>query len=593
MTKTFEALASGETLEIRIYGAIGAGLFFNGATAQSVSDAIKYTQHKRIVLKINSPGGDAFEGMAIRNILASQEVETVAEIEGRAASAASIAAMGCKTIRMFTGSAMMIHEASGMPAGPMDSRGVKKLAAALETLNDGMAALYAQRTGMSKKKCRELMADETWLSADQAVKQKFADEVVAEKREEALKVAASFDWQLFGYRKVPARFKAANKDSAALTEPPKLGDRIYVDPARAHMPDASGYGTVEIIASGPVLGIRFDQEPDEIHKWYTADEVQDEATEEPEAATAKKMKMSAEALMVGASFSAKLLASRDDIQPILPPAPTQEPDEEDDDDQDDDADGGDTQPDVQPVTKEDLREAMESLAARQQVPPLSAAQNAEASATRMRLDTMTIKLIAAAAGLPADAEESAVITAVSQLHAFVGELKTLTKAQSTDAVLGAIRGLQAAADQLPVLTAKVDEQAKALEQQERAQLIAADKADPKGRKLTPALEAMWASQPLDAFKAFLAAAPHIIQMQGQDKGQQQPALQSTEAAASGSTFTSVVKHDGKAFEDMTPGELHNIKFSGDEGAAIYDALYRNYVERGRPRAQGQQQRASA
>lgn len=479
MTKTFEALASGETLEIRIYGAIGAGLFFNGATAQSVSDAIKFNAPKRIVLKINSPGGDAFEGMAIRNILASQDVETVAEIEGRAASAASIAAMGCNKVRMFTGSAMMIHEASGMPAGPMDSRGVKKLAAALETLNDGMAALYAQRTGMSKKKCRELMADETWLSADQAVKQKFADEVVAEKREEALKVAASFDWQLFGY--APPRLSAESEESTDEVPPPA---------------------------------------PDE-----------DDEEEKPR----KRIPV--------------------DVPTTPLPPPVGDP----------------------PA----------------QVPPQSAASAEANAATRMRLDEMTIKLIAAAAGLPADAEESAVITAVSQLHAFVGELKTLTKASSADAVIGAIRGLQAAAEQLPVLTAKVDEQAKALEQQERAQLIAADKADPKGRKLTPALEAMWASQPLDAFKAFLAAAPHIIQMQSQSSGQQQPALQSTEAAVSGSTFTNVVKHDGKAFEDMTPAELHNIKFSGDEGAAVYDALYRNYVERGRPRAQSQQQRASA
>ena len=201
---------------------------------------------------------------------------------------------------------------------------------------------------------------------------------------------------------------------------------------------------------------------------------------------------------------------------------------------------------------------------------------------------MTIKLIAAAAGLPADAEESAVITAVSQLHAFVGELKTLTKAQSTDAVLGAIRGLQAAADQLPVLTAKVDEQAKALEQQERAQLIAADKADPKGRKLTPALEAMWASQPLDAFKAFLAAAPHIIQMQGQDKGQQQPALQDKGTAPT----ANVLKHNGLAWEEMTSSQKHDLFFA-EGGKEIYEALKANHVERGEPRAQSQQQRASA
>lgn len=470
MTKTFEALASGDTLEIRIYGAIGASLFFSGATAQSVSDAIKFTPHKRIVVKINSPGGDAFEGMAIRAILASQEVETVAEIEGRAASAGSIAAMGCKTIRMFTGSAMMIHEASGMPAGPLDSRGVKKLASALETLNDGMAEVYAARTGLSKKKCREMMADETWLSASAAVKQKFADEVVNEKREDALKVAASFDWQLFGY--APPRLVADDDDGTDEVPPPAADD-----------------------------------------------DNEEEAPKEPK------------------RISADVPTS---------PLPTVPP---------------------------------------EQVPPQSAA-SAEASAARTRLDTMTIKLIAQAVGLQADADESAVVAAVSQLHSFANELRQLTKAGSNEAVLGAIRGLQATAEQVPVLTAKVDEQARKLEDQERAQLIAADKADPKGRKLTPATEAFWATQSLEAFKAFLEKAPHLIQMQSAESSQQQPA-QASEGAA-----PSVLKHNGLAWEEMTSAQKHDLYFT-DGGREIYEALKANHVERGKPRAQSQQQRASA
>jgi ATP-dependent Clp protease protease subunit len=472
MTKSFEALASGETLEIRVYGAIGGGMFFGGVTAEQVADAIKYNAgFKRIVLKINSPGGNAFEGMAIRSILASQEVETIAEIEGLAASAGSIAALGCKTVRMHIGTAMMIHEARGSANEPLDSKKLKNLADALETLNDGMASLYAKRTGLSKKKCRELMADETWLTADRAVKDGFADEIIDGDNEAGLKVAASFDLTKFGYQHVPQQFRASE------------GPGEVPPPAPEEQPA---------------------KKPDE--------------------------------------------KPADDTQPVVP-----------------------------------VEEPQPSLP---QVSPPSAAMTAEASAARKRLDTMTIKLIATAAGLSADADESAVVAAVSQLHAFVGELKTLTKSESAQALLGAIRGLQASAEQVPVLAAKVDEQAKQLEAQERAAILAADKASPEGRRVTPHAEKWLETQSLDVLKGYIAnTAPVVVVQQG---GQQQPALKQTSASA---PSAEPVAHNGKTWEQLAPIDLHNLKVSGPEGEAAYEALLANYVERGRPaRAQSQQQR---
>ena len=482
MTKTFEALAAGETLEIRVYGPIGTGLFFGGVTAEQVADAIKFNPgHKRIVLKINSPGGNAFEGMAISNILASQEAETIAEIQGLAASAGSIAALGCKTVRMHIGTAMMIHEARGTSGEPLDSKGLRRMGDALEALNDGMASLYAKRSGLSKKKCREMMADETWLTPERAVKDGFADEVIDAENAEGLKVAASFDLAKFGYQHVPEQFRAESTDE---TPPPP---------------------------------------PEEEEK------------------PAKKPSADKPA---------------DDTQPVVP-----------------------------------VEEPPPSLP---QVSPPSAAMTAEATAARKRLDTMTIKLIAQAAGLQADADESAVVAAVSQLHAFVGELKTLTKAPSAEAVLGAIRGLQAAAEQVPTLTAQVAEQAKKLEEQQRAAIIAADKADPKGRKLTPALEAWAATLSIEVLQAYLANAPHIVQVQNaanSGNGQQQPALNPTSASSATAVSPTL---EGKTWEQIAPIDLHNLKVSGPEGEAAYEALLANYVERGRPaRAQSQQQREGA
>jgi ATP-dependent protease ClpP protease subunit len=480
MTKTFEAFASGETLEIRVYGPIGGGMLFGGVTAEQVADAIKYNPgFKRIVLKINSPGGNAFEGMGIKSILASQDCETIAEVEGLAASAGSIAAMGCKSIRMHIGSAMMIHEARGGSGEPMDSKKLTQMASALETLNDGMASLYAKRTGKSKKKIREMMAEETWLTPEQAVKDGFADEVIDTDNAEAMKIAASFDLSQFGYQHIPKKFLA----------------------------DHSGTNEVP------------------------------------------------------------------------PPAPVKEPKRDDEEDEDTKRD---TVPSLPPIREP-------SPLPPQQVSPPSAALTAEASAVRKRLDTMTVKLIAQAVGLQADADESAVVAAASQLYGFVAELKTLTKSPSPEAVLGAIRGLQAAAAQAETLVAQVKDQAKQLEAQERATLIAADKSDPEGRKLTPAMEAFWATQSLESFKGFLAAAPHIVQVQAV-AGQQQPAAKVDVTSDSATSGIAALTHNGVAFENLEPQAKADL-FNADK--ARYDELKRNHAERGSPRAQSQQQRASA
>lgn len=472
MTKHFEARLVGDEMRIRVYGPIGSWNINSQEFAYALAETKRQGKTK-ICVCINSPGGDAFEGMAIRSQLVSWAGETRCEIEGLAASAASIVAMGCKSIGMHIGAAMMIHEASLISGQPMTADDLEKAQRAIETLNDGLASVYAKRTGKTKKECMKLMSEETWLTADQAVTEKFADEVLdADDAVDAGVAAQAFAAELkrYGYHNVPEKFRAA------------AGDDDETEQSQGDEPS--------------------DDEDDE------------DETEVPPV--------------------------------VIPPNP------------------------LPP----------------KEIPPPSAAQTAEASASRKRLETMTIKLIATAAGLAADAEESAVVAAVSQLNGFVAELKTLTKTPSLEAALGYVRGLQAAADQVPVLTAKIDAQAQQLEAQERAQLIAADKADPKGRKLTPALEAWIATLPLEAAKAYLAAAPHLVQMSGsENKGQQQPA-----PAAGTATGTMPLAHNGKTWEQMSGAEKHDL-FVSDK--STYDALKANHVERGRPAAQSQQQRASA
>jgi hypothetical protein len=140
-----------------------------------------------------------------------------------------------------------------------------------------------------------------------------------------------------------------------------------------------------------------------------------------------------------------------------------------------------------------------------------------------------------------------------------------------------------------VLTAQIEQQAKSIEDQERAAIIAADKADPKGRKLTPALEAVTATWPLTQFKAYLAAAPHVVNVES-PKSSKQPPVQTTGSSAPASSGAEPVKFNGKAYEEMSPNEKHDLHESDRE---MYAAVRQSFVERGSPRAQSQQQRASA
>lgn len=268
MAKVFEALANGQSLELRMYGVIGRRWDDNAVTSEAVSRALKENPScKNILVKISSPGGAAFEGLTIRSMLAAHPAHVTTEVEGLAASAASVIAMAGDVIRMHAGSALMIHEASTMTEG--DAQEHERAISALEALNDGMATIYAARSGMDKNKCREMMSAETWLTPEAAMDKGFCDEITAAKQPSS--ATAAFDLGAFGYKNAPEWLAA----DGSKKRPKKIavGDRITVSADMAHSPEASGDGTVAEISTS-ALGIRFDSMPDEIHHWYVESEVQ-------------------------------------------------------------------------------------------------------------------------------------------------------------------------------------------------------------------------------------------------------------------------------------------------------------------------------
>ncbi|MNI29891.1 ATP-dependent Clp protease proteolytic subunit 1 [compost metagenome] len=125
-----------------------------------------------IVINLNSPGGDAFDGIAIYNRLKKHDGNITVNIDGWACSAASVIAMAGDTVNMGLGSMIMIHEASTIVWGT--KRDMRKEADVLEQLEEGIIDIYMTKANISREEIRQMVDDETWFSASKAKEIGFA-----------------------------------------------------------------------------------------------------------------------------------------------------------------------------------------------------------------------------------------------------------------------------------------------------------------------------------------------------------------------------------------------------------------------------------
>lgn len=148
-----------------------------GVTAKRVAGALRAIGQKEVVVKINSPGGDMFEGIAIFNLLRAHPARVTVDIMGIAASAASIIAMAGDEIRMGVGTQIMIHNAWGAVVG--NRHDMRDAAEIFDGFDASIADIYEARTGMKRAEIEAMMDAETFIRASEAVKIGFAD-IVAE-----------------------------------------------------------------------------------------------------------------------------------------------------------------------------------------------------------------------------------------------------------------------------------------------------------------------------------------------------------------------------------------------------------------------------
>jgi ATP-dependent protease ClpP protease subunit len=177
---TAAAAAASDEVDLIVYGYIAESAVWEDEVGarQFREDLDANKSAKRINVRINSGGGDAFAGIAIHNMLRAHPAEVVTTVEGLAASAASLIAMAGDRIIMARGSMLMIHNPAALAMG--ESSDLRKTAEVLDQLRDSLVSIYQARTKKSAEEIVALLDAETWLTAEQAIADGFADELAGE-----------------------------------------------------------------------------------------------------------------------------------------------------------------------------------------------------------------------------------------------------------------------------------------------------------------------------------------------------------------------------------------------------------------------------
>ncbi|MCI5891806.1 MAG: Clp protease ClpP [Clostridiales bacterium] len=203
---------SSENAELFFYGDIVSDSWdrwkWEDTCPDDVKELINDIGDKNIDIHINSPGGNVFAGFAIYNLLKNTKGKKTVYIDGVAASISSVIAMVGDEIIMPENSFLMIHKPSITLMGA-NADDLSDSIEILDKLEKGIIATYLtnSKDEVTEEKLAEMLAAETWLSADEA-----ADIFDNISVSEANQAAAKMDFGNYqNYKNIPKQFKNAAK----------------------------------------------------------------------------------------------------------------------------------------------------------------------------------------------------------------------------------------------------------------------------------------------------------------------------------------------------------------------------------------------
>ena len=192
--------------EISIFDEIG---MYGVSAKQFISDLKSIPATDRIVLKIHSPGGEVFDGNAIFNAL-QRRGNVEVQIEGLAASMATVISLAGMPVKMAANGFYMIHNPWGVAMG--DAAELRDQAQLLDKIRSNMVGAYAAKSGQSAEQIQAWMDSETWFTAEEALSAGFVDEIT-----DTLSLAASSN-------KFARMAKFKNAPANLTAQPPRMQD---------------------------------------------------------------------------------------------------------------------------------------------------------------------------------------------------------------------------------------------------------------------------------------------------------------------------------------------------------------------------------
>lgn len=211
MKKFWSFKASGKSAELYIYGEIASSTWYGDEVTpvEFQKELAALGDVETIDVYINSPGGDAFAGITIYNLLKRHKAKIVTHNDALAASAASVIFEAGDIRVCAQNSVTMVHFALTCACG--NKADLRKVADVLETFDEQLVQIYADRTGLQNEEVRSMLEAETWMSCEEAKEKGFADEI-----EENKQIAACVETEIIARYKHPP-------ETLANTEPPQGG----------------------------------------------------------------------------------------------------------------------------------------------------------------------------------------------------------------------------------------------------------------------------------------------------------------------------------------------------------------------------------
>ena len=175
-----------------------------GISADEFVKGLNAIEAETIHLRVNSPGGSVFDGIAIYNAVKQHKSRVVAHIDGLAASIASVIVLGADEVRAGESAYMMIHPPWSIVSGTADD--MREEAELLDRVGGTISQIYQRKTGLTADEITEMMTagtfGETWMTAQEAQEKGFVD-VVEELEEETKAKASAVVFDLSAFANVP------------------------------------------------------------------------------------------------------------------------------------------------------------------------------------------------------------------------------------------------------------------------------------------------------------------------------------------------------------------------------------------------------